>query len=73
MMTGEVSLVQESAAPASVSVASIPPTVYGLEAALVPGQSWSVKLKITSTDEDGMILYASFNGTAICDSAEAAI
>lgn len=69
-LLGVVSLVQESASPVSVSVASVPPTVYNLEAALVPGQSWSIKLKITSTDEDGLILYASFNGTAICDSAE---
>jgi hypothetical protein len=71
-LMGVVSLVQESAPPVSVSVVSVPPTVYSLEAALVPGQSWSVKLKLTSADEDGLILYASFNGTAICDGTEAA-
>ncbi len=26
---------------------------------------------LTSADEDGLILYASFNGVAMCDSAEA--
>jgi hypothetical protein len=72
-LAGVVSLVQQSAVPVSVSVSSVPPAVYSLETALVPGQSWSVKLKITSTDDDGLILYAPFNGVAICDSTETAI
>jgi hypothetical protein len=72
-LSGTVSLVQESAVPVAVAVTSVPPTMYSLETAIVPGQSWSVDLSIASEDSSGLILYASFNGVASCDSSEVEI
>lgn len=61
--TGTVSVIQETQAPISASTAKN--TLGSLDAALVPGQSWS----ITETSDDVEPVFF-FNGYAVCSSAE---
>jgi len=62
--TAVVSVLQESADPVSTSVINGGDGV--LDAALVPGQSWSVTVAATNNNNGQTAAYAYFNGTASC-------